>query len=338
MTGVETLVRYLLDHLSLTTVVWAVIAAGGAVILWIGINAIPRVSLSEEARRVSGVRELTPLDRLQVRLDQSGLQLRVVDLVRVGLLIGACAALVFAILGFVTVAIVAFACGPVVYYLYTMGRRDRVLHAFRQALPDAIDDCADYISSGMALPQVIDKLGNVGPEPIRPMFRRVQELAQPGTSLMHALRRAADERSEVFFRQFMLVLATYVEKGNEAIVQSLARISHAQRVQLTLQERINASQAGARIVAYVYAVAPVAFLVFMRFFGGEAYPRYYQSPVGQLTQAFVVLSGVVTYWLAQRVANRGIYFDEIERYRTAPERARATEKPRIGFDYGASDQ
>lgn len=327
------LLQRFLDHLTLSVVVFAVMAAAGALLAWIGITSIRRVSLQEESTRVSGVRELSRLEQLQARLDQSGLHVRVIDLLTVGGTVGVLAGVLFAALGFVTIAVLAVAAGPMAYYLHLMGRRDRGLRQFREALPDAIDDCADFLSSNPSLLAALEKLHQSGPEPLRPLFARVRELARPGMPIQRALRDVAAERSEVFFRQFFLVLAAYGESGNLSIRASLARISHGQRVQLALQDRIRAQQAGARIVAYVYGVAPLGFLIFMRLFGGAVYPDFYWTMTGQITQAFVVVSGLVTFWLAQRVANRGIYFDEIERFRNVPEAPAKAQPPKAGMQW-----
>lgn len=312
----ESVFQFFLDHLQMSTVVLAVVAAGGAVIAFIGLTSVRRISLSEEAARVSGVHELSPFDKLQARLDQSGVQVRVIDLVGVGLIIGMVACVIFGLLGLLTLGLLCVLAGPIAYYLHLMRRRNRVLRAFREALPDAIDDCADCLTTNPALTTLIERMKTMAPAAIRPTFERVSELALPiEGSLSSALRMVAYSREEVFYRQFLLVLADYGDSGNPYVRSALARVSHGQRALLALQDRVAASQAGARIVAYVYAIAPVAFLVFMRLFGGEAFRSFYQLPLGQLTQAFVLGSGLVTYWLALRVANRGLYVDEIDSFR-----------------------
>lgn len=313
----EHAMRYFLDHLQMSTVVLAVVAAGGAVIAFIGLTSVRRISLSEEAARVSGVRELSPFDKLQARLDQSGVRIRLLDLITVGLIVGMIACVVFGLLGLLTIGLMCIPAGPVAYYLYLMSRRNRELRVFREALPDAIDDCADCLATNPALASLIERMKTMAPAPIRPTFERVSELALPiEGSLPSALRTVALTRDEVFYRQFLLVLADYGDSGNAYVRSALARVSHGQRALLALQDRVSASQAGARIVAYVYAIAPVAFLVFMRLFGGEAYRVFYQLPLGQLTQACVLASGLVTYWLALRVANRGLHMDEIDSFRS----------------------
>jgi Flp pilus assembly protein TadB len=309
-----------LDHLTLGIVVYAVIAGAGAMLAYIGVTSIKRVSLQDEAARVSGVRTLSWHERLQARLDQSGLTVRLFDLLRVGVAMGALAALPLAALGFLPLSVLAFVLGPVGYYQHLMRKRDALLRAFREALPDAIDDCADYLATNPSLLAALERLHESGPEPLRVIFARVRELARPGIPVQHALRVVAAERSEVFFRQFCLVLAAYGDSGSTSIRASLERISHGQRVQLGLQQRIQAQQAGVRLVASVYGFAPLVFLVFMRLFGGGVYPEFYATVIGQISQVFIAASGAVTFWLARRVASRGIYFDDVDRFQTVPER------------------
>lgn len=305
----DELFLFLREHVSLSTAILAVVASGGALILWLGLTSITRVSLADEAARVKGVRTPSIVERLQARLAQSGLQITVWEFMAVGAMLGALAGGIFLVLGFTTLGVLAVPGGLVAYYQYLMFRRAKAMQAFREALPDAIDDCADHISTYNNTTRALRELAAKGPVLLRPEFANVLALAQGGVSLHRALREAVGSRREVFFRQFLDALANYEAKGGD-VRGVLERIAHAQRTQLRLQRRIAAAQAGGRLIGWAYAVAPAGFLVFMRLFGGDAYNAFYLTPIGQAVQVLVVASGVATWWLTRRIARHGIYLDE----------------------------
>ncbi|NJM41950.1 MAG: hypothetical protein HC853_14930 [Anaerolineae bacterium] len=76
-----------------------------------------------------------------------------------------------------------------------------------------------------------------------------------------------------------------------------------------MQQRIVSAQAGAHLLGTIYAIAPVAFMLFMRAMGGAFYSDFYGTALGQLIQVFIVASGLVAWWLTRKVARRGLYLD-----------------------------
>jgi tight adherence protein B len=249
------------------------------------------------------------LDRLQARLYQSGLRIGVLEFLAVGLFAGALAGAALLLLGFVTLGLLALAGGPLAYYAFLMGRRRRALRALRDALPDAIDDCADHLETYNNVARALQELAAKGPKPLRPTFEGVLALTHGGVPVQRALREAAASREEVFLRQFLDTLANAEAKGGDVKVV-LERLAKAQRAQSRMQRRITAAQAGGRLVGAVYGAAPAVFLVFIRLFGGEAYGSFYRSALGQVVQALVVLSGALTWWATRKIAGRGIYLHE----------------------------
>ena len=77
-----TLLRYRVGPM---TVVSAVLAAGGMLILLIGLSSVRRVALDEEAQRISGIRTPSALERGQMWLNQTGLRVRWWEFVVIGL-------------------------------------------------------------------------------------------------------------------------------------------------------------------------------------------------------------------------------------------------------------
>ena len=77
------------DRVGTVTAIAAIVAAGGALIAYLGLTSVRRVMLSDEYRRITGIREPSLSERLQLRLNQSGIRLKLGEFVAVGLLVGA---------------------------------------------------------------------------------------------------------------------------------------------------------------------------------------------------------------------------------------------------------
>jgi Flp pilus assembly protein TadB len=310
--------RVLREHISESTLVFAVMAAAGALIAFFGLTSIRRVSLEEEAARVRGIHQPSVMDRLQAHLDQAGIDLRVMEFLAVASLLGLIGFAISVLLGLYALAAVCLVAGPLLYYQFLMSRRERTMRAFREQLADAVDDYAEFyrIAEG-ANDSAFLQLTEHAPPLLQPAFERIVNQLNNRVRLDMALQMAAQSRSEPFFRQFLDAIATNYSTGGD-LAPVLARISQAQRAQLALQNQIRAQQSGGRLVALVYGVAPVGFLIFIRLFGGDLFSSFYTTGAGQGLQIVAVLSGGLAYWAAMRVARRGIYVDEVAGGRLDP--------------------
>ncbi|NJM41838.1 MAG: hypothetical protein HC853_14305, partial [Anaerolineae bacterium] len=44
--------------------------------------------------------------------------------------------------------------------------------------------------------------------------------------------------------------------------------------------------------------------------GGRSYADFYATPLGQIAQVFILVSGILSWWLTNKIAHRGIYLDD----------------------------
>ena len=138
------------DRVGAVTAISAIVAAGGALIVYLGLTSIRRVMLSDEYKRITGIREPALAERLQLRLNQSGIRLKLGEFVAVGLLVGAVTGAILIGLGFVTIGLCAVPAGVAAYYQVLMARRAREYVAFAEQLQQrALSDQATLY--GMAL-------------------------------------------------------------------------------------------------------------------------------------------------------------------------------------------
>ena len=281
------------SRVSPITVIAAVTAAGGVVIMLVGLLSVRRVSLDDEARRISGVRQTPLWEAWQMRLYQTELRIRLGEFVGMGLLVGAGLAALFLLLGMWVPGVLALPAGWLLYYRWLMRRRERAMRDFRQQLPDAIYDFLQYLPVKKDVALTIKELAQKGPPALRPEFALADALIERRTPVEAALQQVGQARPEAFFRQFMQALAQHERTGGD-VKPVLLRIAKAQRAQLRLHERIAAQQAGAKFVGAIYAVAPFMFLLFGRLMGGAGYAEFYGSALGQVAQVFVLGRG---WWL-----------------------------------------
>lgn len=307
-----------------STVVAAIAAASGVLIVWIALTAVQRISLRSEAERVNGLVQPSWWETLELRFQQTGLDLSPREFLLMGVLIGAALSGALLLLGFVTAGVLMFPVGFVSYYQWLMRRRTQQINAFREQLPEAIEDTLEYLRVKNNLPEVIALLSQEGPPALRPAFAKVGSLIARRQHLSESLITVGRERGEPCFAQFMNALAQHVLTGTENLDEVLRRIALAQRGQIELQQRIVAAQAGAHMLAWIYAIAPLAFMVFMRLAGGQFYADFYGTLWGQVAQVFVFASGVLAWWLTQRVAQRGLYLEGNLHAKRLPDEAHLT--------------
>ena len=146
MWNLNELLLYFRDRVGPVTIISAIVAAGGVLIGFLGLTAVQRVSLDEEARRISGIREPSLAERLQMRLNQTGLRIKLWEFVAVGVLVGGMAGALLMVLGFVTMGLLAIPVGLFMYYQLLMHRRSKSYLAFVEQLPEAIDDAIEYFN------------------------------------------------------------------------------------------------------------------------------------------------------------------------------------------------
>ena len=310
-------------RIGIQTVTLAVISAGGMLILLLGVFSTKRVNLHGEAAHLEGVREPGPLDRLQTRLYQSGIRIKVHEFLTVGLMVGAALGGIFILLGFVSIGIAFGLSGPFVYYQFLMNRRIKEMREFREDLPIAILDTRDHlVMRANDLRGAMLEMAERGPKSLRVDFDYAFRMMASGAdSEPLALREVSRKREEPFFRQFFDALANHHKGGDTAEV--LTRVAHGQKTHNRLQAKTRAKQSGLRLVGMLYLIAPPLFAVFMALSGGAESVAFYASLEGQLVQLLAVLAGVLSYWLSSKIAMRGLYMDEVTRVRLDTEQMSA---------------
>jgi Flp pilus assembly protein TadB len=289
------------------------LAAGGALLVFLGLTSIQSVNLERELSRIEGMRTLGLFEQLQFKLIQSGLRVKVREFLLIGLAVGALPGVLFLVLGFVTIGALFCLSGPFLYYQFLMTRRAKELRLFRDELPSAILDCRDLLATESDLRVVFAELARSAPPVLRPEFawtaRKLTQMSVDA-SLAATLRQIGAARPEPFFRQFFYALANGTTQGTDTR-EVLRRIAHGQKTQTRLQARTRAKQAGLRVVALIYLFAPAGAALWTSLLSSDFTGNFYATWMGQAVQVLAVGLGLLSYWGSMRIARRGLYLDEM---------------------------
>ncbi|NJM41949.1 MAG: hypothetical protein HC853_14925 [Anaerolineae bacterium] len=171
---IDDIIIMLRSRVAPTTVLAALSAAGGITLVWIALTSVRRVSLKDEAARVHGLQEPSLWQRAQMRLNQSGLPVTLPELLLYGGLIGIPLGVVMILAGFAATGVLMMPIGFMIYIQYVLRRRAQLIIAFREQLPEAIDDVVEYYKAYQNLPQVVKLLATQGPAALRPLFGEVE--------------------------------------------------------------------------------------------------------------------------------------------------------------------
>lgn len=153
-----------------STVVAAIAAASGVLIVWIALSAVRRISLQSEAERVNGLVQPSWWDAIELRFRQTGLDLNPREFVLMGVLIGAALGALLLLLGFVTAGVLMLPVGFIGYYQWLMRRRTQQINEFREQLPEAVEDVLEYMRVKSNLPETVVRLSQEGPSALRSTF------------------------------------------------------------------------------------------------------------------------------------------------------------------------
>jgi tight adherence protein B len=231
----------------------------------------------EEFLLRAGLQEATPRDFVLVSLGA-------------GVVAGVFAQL---LLGWSVMSLLAAGLGLVAPFAYYVQRHDRRRAELQAALAEAIGQMRDAIRTGLSVQETLGALARSGPEPLRPEFARlVREMRLVGfePALTAMRERLADPVFDVVAAS--LVLNDRLGGRNVSLV--LARLAHATRAQLRIQQELRAYQTRNVLSARIVAAVPLVVLVVIRRINPD-YLTIFNDAWGQLALTGCVVSVAVGY-------------------------------------------
>jgi tight adherence protein B len=154
------------------------------------------------------------------------------------------------------------AIGGAAPFLYMMRCRAKLIAAFEDQLPEALDFLSRSLRAGHGLATGLELLATDSPEPIASSFRRVANELQLGSSLENGLGRLIDVVPLVDIRFFVSSVLLQQETGGN-LSEILGKLSQIIRERFRLRGQVKAMSAHGRITGMILLLMPIAVAVIL---------------------------------------------------------------------------
>ena len=257
--------------------------------------------LSKIPRLNKMLRDFSVLRKLNLFLQQGGMETTVATLLSLSLLLGVVSYLISFLLHMpqplCLVAAVMVAAIPFIVVAYKRGRR---LYKFEELFPDSMDMLGRAVRAGHAFTTGLELIANEMPEPIAAEFRTTFEQQNLGLPLRDALGNLAVRIPLPDVRIFVSALQIQRESGGNLaeILDNLAMVVR-ERFKLMRQVRVYTSEG--RLSLYILsAMPPIAAIVF--FLMKPSYMmRLFTDPLGQKMVFAAVTMQVIGYLIIKKI-------------------------------------
>ncbi len=161
----------------------------------------------------------------------------------------------------------------------------------RDQLVNATVGLANTTRAGLTLAQGFQSIAPDIPEPLGVEFRRIVRSFESGQPLSHAIREVKNRLKLESFSVFASSVLVALEQGGQ-ISLSLDKISVSLAEIQRLEQKIEASSAGGRRLAFVLALFPALFLFGFYMLDPAAVGLMFELTIGQI---ILVAIGFVVY-------------------------------------------
>ncbi|HEC35821.1 MAG TPA: hypothetical protein ENI39_04730 [Anaerolineae bacterium] len=288
-------------------VILALAAAFGVLVVVLALISPRTVPL--KGRGDYAQKEYGPLERLQQKIDQAGLEITPGELIRVSAFLAAA----FGVLGRLLTgapigALVGAAIGGYAYWAYLGDRRDRQRLEYQAALGDVAALLIEGFREGGTVQAAFQKVVEFGPEIARRDFADVAARLQGGQSLEDALRPLQDLRRDPILDAIAQMLVVRVRRGGQA-AEALGGLLDVVRERIQFRQRVQAELGQPVWEVRLIAALPFLVVAFLRVTTPE-YAVFWRTLLGQLSLG--VSWGMVAagYWMANRYITKAMAVEE----------------------------
>jgi Flp pilus assembly protein TadB/uncharacterized protein YegL len=240
--------------------------------------------------------------RLQLQLDQAGLDLRPAEwmLIRAGVTVGAAVLLVLALPWWLGV-LLGLVVGWVGTGLYRSIRASRRSQRFAEMLPDSLQLVVSALRSGFSLPQAVDAVVREGDEPVSSEFGRALAETRLGADLGDALVHTAQRNRNEDLSWLVMAIRVQREVGGN-LSEVVETTVETMRERARLRRFVRSLSAEGRLSAWVLTGIPIGLGAFMFAFRGDYLRPLYTTALGLLMLSVgVVLMAVGAFWMTRLV-------------------------------------
>ncbi len=282
--------------------VWlAFIGAAGVFIVVLALLAIPHYRISANPDEPRGF-----LNSLQRRLDQAEFKLTAQEFLRMCCILAVVLGLVgFVLTGILAGALMGAVIGIVGYWTLLEDRRESARRAYQEALAEVVDILQEAFASTRTLQMALEVVAKHAPPIVRADFQEITARGSAGEELADSLRLVAGRRRDVMCDRLTEALIAHIEKGGE-LTPVLHALGDAVRGLSAVRRRVSTAQARIRWEARIVCLAPLAFIVILRFTAPDLQQPFYATVFGQLSVLVVGLMCGAAYYLMNRLGQRAL--------------------------------
>ena len=187
-------------------------------------------------------------------------------------------------------------------FLYMMRCRAKLIAAFEDQLPEALDFLSRSLRAGHGLSTGLELLASDSPEPIASSFRRVANELQLGSSLENGLGRLVDVVPLVDIRFFVSSVLLQQETGGN-LSEILGKLSQIIRERFRLRGQVKAMSAHGRITGMILLLMPIAVAVILFLSSPEYLLVLTREKEGRYMLWGAVGGQVLAYFVIKRIVN-----------------------------------
>lgn len=198
--------------------------------------------------------------------------------------------------------VIVGAIGGAAPFMYVMRCRGKLIAAFEDQLPEALDFLSRSLRAGHGLSTGLELLASDSPEPIASSFRRVANELQLGSSLENGLGRLVDVVPLVDIRFFVSSVLLQQETGGN-LSEILGKLSQIIRERFRLRGQVKAMSAHGRITGMILLLMPIAVAVILFLSSPEYLLVLTHEKEGRYMLWGAAGGQVLAYFVIQKIVN-----------------------------------
>jgi tight adherence protein B len=192
--------------------------------------------------------------------------------------------------------------GAAIPTLLILWKRKRMLSAFEEQLPEALDFLSRSLRAGHGFSVALEMLSADSPEPLGSAFRRVSNDLQLGSSLEVSLKKMGDFFPLIDVKFFVSAVLLQQETGGN-LGEILSKLANIIRERFRLKGQVKASSAHGRITALVLTLMPLGVTIFMLALNKEYLNSMFASDIGRYMVYGAGIGQVVGWAVIQKIVN-----------------------------------
>jgi tight adherence protein B len=177
-------------------------------------------------------------------------------------------------------------------YLFLQWNCRRRLHAFNEALPDAIDLMARALVAGHSVGSSLEMVAQESPQPLASEFMQVYQQQRLGLQFRDALVQMNGRMPSRDLQFLITAILVQKETGGD-LTEILARAAYVIRERIRIQGEVRTRTAQGRLTGWILSLLPIILLVLINLVSPGYSDILFHDPVGKdLLYAGALLIGV----------------------------------------------